>query len=491
MKDINMITKHKKLVLLITACALYVSFHDMLLPRSVVRTAQSATGGIVALLIVLAIGHYNVTYGIVAGLFFLFTVCMTGQTSLEHLDMDKQLMLKDAITANFDARDKPIKNKLSSDELYPGSNFTDKEKKNIHEKHSELNNVIQWVFGKGNKPVIQSSLKKTVPKHIHADVSKVLQHTHSDMAAKSIQSLTQLANELSQLQSQSNIPGLSLTLKQLQAIIDAKAAADAKAVADAKAAAYAKAAAQAQLLRLPPPPMPLPPAPPPPPLPLPNDPPPTPTPAYVPPPPINAYVPPPPTPTPAYVPPPPINAYVPPPPTPTTPYCRTRNDGTHGVYRYGNPAAMAPWNVESNTTDWDRECAKASPPVLRTDGVVDKYGRPTVLRGCGARPHHRCEWVTPVQGAAAAQAQAQQLAQQQAPRNPLAQQQAQQQAQQPATFANGYRCTSQEGYPWTVRCRDGWKTPRANACHGCAIIPQNKIECEKVVPSICKWKKTL
>jgi len=59
------------------------------------------------------------------------------------------------------------------------------------------------------------------------------------------------------------------------------------------------------------------------------------------------------------------------------------------------------------------------------------------------------------------------------------------------SFNDGYRCTSLQGYPWDVRCRDGWKSARANACHGCAIIPQNKIECEKVAPSICKWKKTL
>ena len=54
--------------------------------------------------------------------------------------------------------------------------------------------------------------------------------------------------------------------------------------------------------------------------------------------------------------------------------CKTRNDGGHGVYRYGNPNASAPWNVESNTTDWDRECAKA-----------DKAS-------CGVTPNQRCAW---------------------------------------------------------------------------------------------------
>jgi hypothetical protein len=185
MKDINMITKHKKLVLLITACALYVSFHDVLLPRSVVRTVQSATGGIVALLIVLAIGHYNVTYGIVAGLFFLFTVYMTGQTSLEHLDMDKQFMLEDAIIAEFNARDKTNDKQLSFNELYHeelDSNFTNKEKKNIHEKHSDLKDVVNWVLEKGDKPDIKKPLPEpTVPIHTHAYMSKVGPHTHSDI----------------------------------------------------------------------------------------------------------------------------------------------------------------------------------------------------------------------------------------------------------------------------------------------------------------------
>ena len=184
MKDINMITKHKKLVLLITACALYVSFHDVLLPRSVVRTVQSATGGIVALLIVLAIGHYNVTYGIVAGLFFLFTVYMTGQTSLEHLDMDKQLMLENAIIADFNARDKSNNSEISKKELHPekpGSNFTDKEKKNIHEKHSELNKIVRWALGKGDKPTIKTPPEPTVPIHTHAKITNVPTHPHANI----------------------------------------------------------------------------------------------------------------------------------------------------------------------------------------------------------------------------------------------------------------------------------------------------------------------
>ena len=215
MKDINMITKHKKLVLLITACALYVSFHDVLLPRSVVRTVQSATGGIVALLIVLAIGHYNVTYGIVAGLFFLYTVYMTGQTSLEHLNVDKQFMLENAIIADFNARDKSNNSEISKKELHPekpGSNFTDKEKKNIHEKHSDLKDVINWVSGKGDKPDIKKPLPEpTVPIHTHAYMSKVGPHTHSDIVEISKQAFQKQKESYKFLESRGQSQNRALT----------------------------------------------------------------------------------------------------------------------------------------------------------------------------------------------------------------------------------------------------------------------------------------
>ena len=224
MKDINMITKHKKLVLLITVCVLYVSFHDVFLPRSVVRTVQSATGGMVALLIVLAIGHYNVTYGIVAGLFFLFTVCMTGRSSLEHLDMDKQFMLEDAIAAEFNARDKTSDKQLSFNELYheePDSNFTNKENKNIHEKHSDLKDVINWVLGKGDKPDIKKPLPEpTVPIHKHAYMSKVGPHTHSDIVGISKQAFQKQKDSYASMQSQGQSQKTALTqaLAQAQAL---------------------------------------------------------------------------------------------------------------------------------------------------------------------------------------------------------------------------------------------------------------------------------
>ena len=238
MKDINMITKHKKLVLLITVCVLYVSFHDVFLPRSVVRTVQSATGGMVALLIVLAIGHYNVTYGIVAGLFFLFTVCMTGRSSLEHLDMDKQFMLEDAIAAEFNARDKTSDKQLSFNELYheePDSNFTDKEKKNIHEKHSDLKDVINWVSGKGDKPDIKKSLPEpTVPIHTHAYMSKVGPHTHSDIVGIAKQAFQKQKDSYASMQSQGQTQKTALT----QALAQAQALAPAQAQAQAQALAY-------------------------------------------------------------------------------------------------------------------------------------------------------------------------------------------------------------------------------------------------------------
>jgi hypothetical protein len=294
---------------------LYVSFHDVLLPRSVVRTVQSATGGIVALLIVLAIGHYNVTYGIVAGLFFLFTVYMTGQTSLEHLDMDKQLMLENAIIADFNARDKSNNSEISKKELHPekpGSNFTDKEKKNIHEKHSELNKIVRWALGKGDKPTIKTPPEPTVPIHTHAKITNVPTHPHAnivDIAKQSFKKQKDL-----QAASQTQLQQRAAQLTQAVAAAYAKTAGS-----PTPAAAMPQAAQEAQA-------------------------------------------------------------------TQSLTGCKTRNDGGHGVYRYGNPAAMAPWNVESNTTDWDRECAK-----------VDKAN-------CGVNPNHRCAWYGNLTAAQAAQA---------------------------------------------------------------------------------------
>jgi hypothetical protein len=106
------------------------------------------------------------------GLLYLYSVYIASQSNLEHLNIDKQFMLEDAIAADFEARDKSKNNELSYNELYPehpDSKFTNEEKKKIQTSHSDLKSVIRWVLGKGDKPDIKRRTS-SVPQHTHANM---------------------------------------------------------------------------------------------------------------------------------------------------------------------------------------------------------------------------------------------------------------------------------------------------------------------------------
>ena len=176
--------------------------------------------------------------------------------------------------------------------------------------------------------------------------------------------------------------------------------------------------------------------------------------------------------------------------------CKTRDDGRYGVFRYGNTKASGDWAIKKNTEDWDNWCDSATQSECpRWGGAGGALINSAVASG-GVNAYRRCSWYC------------ESTPQKQCPEVTLDTETSSnsiytntiqntldsenlKMIQAETSFNDGYRCTSLQGYPWDVRCRDGWKSARANACHGCAIIPQNKIECEKVAPSICKWKKTL
>ena len=177
--------------------------------------------------------------------------------------------------------------------------------------------------------------------------------------------------------------------------------------------------------------------------------------------------------------------------------CKTRDDGGRGVFRAGNPKASGVWQKKSSTEVWDKACESAKQSECPRWGEGGASQNAPYASG-GTNNYSRCSWYcgpdTAQQNCPVDDNNAIYYQVEASRKQKDAEKEAKEKAKMKAlgtSFDNGYRCTSLQGYPWNVRCRDGWRTPRANACHGCAIIPQNKIECEKVVPSICKWKKTL
>ena len=178
--------------------------------------------------------------------------------------------------------------------------------------------------------------------------------------------------------------------------------------------------------------------------------------------------------------------------------CKTRDDGGHGVHRFGNSKASGDWAKKSSTEAWDKHCESAKQSECPRWGAHPGAPSDATYASGGTNTYSRCSWYCGPD-----------TAQQNCPVDDndaiydwvqwkRDKEEADKKAKEEAkakkagtSYSDGYRCTSLQGYPWTIRCPTGWNSTRQKQCGGCPIVPQNKIECKKVVPSICKWKKTV